>query len=440
MSNAEASTSTMAWSGTCYLTPLLGAFLADAYLGRFKVILMFSCCFYIPGLILLALTAGLPELYPASGQAASSAQLAALYCALYLIALGTGGIKPCVSSFGADQFDSTNPAEAALIPRYFNYFYAAINVGAIVATLFLVYIQEEISWALGYAIPAGTFIFAVFVFLLGIPRYRFIPPAGSPFTRIFRVLGGAFAHRKAIVPVDDKELYEYQGEGNESIIIGQEKLPRTASFKWLEKACTIVDGEPMPEDEDEGTTAAVSAGADVTKDNAKNKKSVIVTLTEVEELKILTRLLPIAFTLIMYNAIYAQMTTVFIIQGTGMNTSLGALTVPPATVSVLDSVSVLIFIFIYDLGIAPYFERKGRPITALQRIGWGYFVSIASMLVAGGVEVARLQVVADNNLQDTDPTVEGAPVVPMSVWWQIPQYMLIGLSEVLGKFLYRHLY
>ncbi|KAG7670037.1 putative Protein NRT1/ PTR FAMILY 8.5 [Nannochloris sp. 'desiccata'] len=455
--------SVMAWSGTCYLTPLIGAFLADAYLGRFKVILSFSCLFYIPGLILLALTAGLPELHPVSGQAATSAQLAALYSALYLIALGTGGIKPCVSSFGADQFDSTNPAEAVLIPRFFNYFYAAINIGAIIASLFLIYIQEEVSWALGYAIPAGAFIFAVGIFLLGVPRYRFAPPAGSPFSRIFRVLRGAFAHRKAVVPEDEKELYEYQGDGNDSIIIGQEKLPRTASFKWLEKACTKVKGEPMPEDDDDdlvddgdgdvtlGTEgkgilgqivekeeAVVSAPAAVTaiKENnstkQKKKKSVLVTLTEVEELKILTRLLPIAFTLIMYNAIYAQMATMFVIQGTGMNTSLGSLKIPPATVSVLDCLSVLVFIFIYDLGIAPYFEKKGKPITPLQRIGWGYFVAIGSMLVAGGLEVVRLQVVADNNLENTDPTADGAPVVPISVWWQIPQYMLIGLSEVLA--------
>jgi len=453
--NSQASTSVMAWSGTCYLTPLIGAFLADAYFGRFKVILSFSCLFYIPGLILLALTAALPELHPADGETATAAQLAALYIALYLIALGTGGIKPCVSSFGADQFDSTNPAESALIPRFFNYFYAAINIGAIIAALFLVYIQEEISWALGYAIPAGAFVFAVGIFLLGVPRYRFAPPAGSPFSRIYRVLRGAFAHRKAVVPADEKELYEYQGEGNESIIIGQEKLPRTASFKWLEKACTKVKGEPMPEVDDkdvddvtlltekfsgrfsekEEAVVSPSAGTVAVKENStkkKKKRSVLVTLTEVEELKILTRLLPTAFTLIMYNAIYAQMSTMFVIQGTGMDTSLGSLTIPPATVSVLDSLSVLGFVFLYDLVIAPYFIKIGKPISHLQRIGWGYFVAIGAMLVAGGVEVVRLQVVVDNNLENTDPTDPGAPVVPISVWWQIPQYMLIGLSEVLA--------
>jgi len=54
------------------------------------------------------------------------------------------------------------------------------------------------------------------------------------------------------------------------------------------------------------------------------------------------------------------------------------------------------------------------------------------MLVAGGLEVVRLQVVADNNLENTDPTDPGAPVVPIRIWWQIPQYMLIGLSEVVA--------
>jgi hypothetical protein len=59
----------------------------------------------------------------------------------------------------------------------------------------------------------------------------------------------------------------------------------------------------------------------------------LVTLTEVEEVKAVARLLPIMATLIVYNAVYAQMTTLFILQGEGMNTSLGSLDVAPATVS-----------------------------------------------------------------------------------------------------------
>lgn len=260
-----------------------------------------------------------------------------------------------------------------------------------------------------------------------------LPPGGSPFSRMWRVFSGALAHRKVQVPEDANELFEV--EGDQSIIIGQDKLPRTESMKWLEKACTPVPGEPLPElfpeepSKKEATTEGNNATAAL---KAKKPKSVLVTLTEVEEFKCLLRLLPTALSLIMYNAIYAQMSTMFVLQGEGMNTQLGSINVPAATVSVLDCISIIVFVFIYDLVVAPFFERIGHPISSLQRIGAGYVVAMGAMLVAGGLEVVRLNVVQTNNMTDITPGTSGAPVVPISVWWQIPQYALIGLSEVLA--------
>ena len=91
--SSAASSAVMAWSGTCYFTPIIGAFLADAYMGRFKVILWFSSVFYVPGLILLAISAGVPELHPAEGQKADTGQLAVFWIAMYFIAMGMGGNK-----------------------------------------------------------------------------------------------------------------------------------------------------------------------------------------------------------------------------------------------------------------------------------------------------------------------------------------------------------
>lgn len=78
---------------------------------------------------------------------------------MYMIALGTGGIKPCVSTFGADQFSEDRPAERKLIPRFYNYFYASINIGAVVAATAVVYVQTNVSWFWGFMIP--TLAFAV---------------------------------------------------------------------------------------------------------------------------------------------------------------------------------------------------------------------------------------------------------------------------------------
>lgn len=81
----------------------------------------------------------------------------------------------------------------------------------------------------------------------------------------------------------------------------------------------------------------------------------------------------------------------------------------------------------YDLFLVPFFEKRGHPISRLVRMGVGFGVAVLSMIVAGVVEYCRLQVVYRHNLQNVDPTDNS---VHMSVWWQIPQYTLIGCSEV----------
>ncbi|KAI9109108.1 hypothetical protein K1719_019731 [Acacia pycnantha] len=115
--SASASKNVADWSGTCYFTPLIGAFLADAYLGNDT----------------LALSASIPGIKPTCNEEvenchATMTQNAVAFLALYLIALGTGGIKPCVSSFGADQFDDTDEAEKEKKGSFFNWFYFSINI------------------------------------------------------------------------------------------------------------------------------------------------------------------------------------------------------------------------------------------------------------------------------------------------------------------------
>ncbi|KAF8407530.1 hypothetical protein HHK36_006664 [Tetracentron sinense] len=110
------------WQGTCYITPLIGAVLADAYWGRHWTIAVFSTIYFI-GMGTLTLSASVPAFKPSacvesSCPPATPAQYAVFFVGLYLIALGTGGIKPCVSSFGADQFDDTDPGERVLVASF----------------------------------------------------------------------------------------------------------------------------------------------------------------------------------------------------------------------------------------------------------------------------------------------------------------------------------
>jgi dipeptide/tripeptide permease len=98
----------MVFEGTCYVTPLLGAYLADSHWGRYKTILVFSSI-YLGGMVCLALTSWLPGLTPGPYDDPTLLQNALLFGSLGVIALGTGGIKPNVSAFGADQFDEKDP-------------------------------------------------------------------------------------------------------------------------------------------------------------------------------------------------------------------------------------------------------------------------------------------------------------------------------------------
>ena len=110
----------------------------------------------LQGIILLTLTAYVKELHPPDGKKMNGYQAGTLALSLLLVAVGTGGIKPNVSSFGADQFDEMDPQDKKDKQSFFNWFYLSINVGSLVASTVLVYIQVHVSWGLGFFIPGKT--------------------------------------------------------------------------------------------------------------------------------------------------------------------------------------------------------------------------------------------------------------------------------------------
>ncbi|KAF2553112.1 hypothetical protein F2Q68_00035633 [Brassica cretica] len=122
--------------GTSFLLCLLGGFLADSFLGRFKTIAIFSTIQAL-GTGALAVATKLPELRPPTchhGETCTTAtafQMTFLYIALYLIALGTGGLKSSISGFGSDQFDDKDPKEKAQMAFFFNRFFFIISMGTV---------------------------------------------------------------------------------------------------------------------------------------------------------------------------------------------------------------------------------------------------------------------------------------------------------------------
>ncbi|KAJ4833973.1 hypothetical protein Tsubulata_018973 [Turnera subulata] len=407
-SSATATKSNQDWGGTCYLTPLIGAFVADAYLGRYWTIACFSTI-YVIGLTLLALSASVPGLKPKCFAEddchPTEAQTALCFVALYLIALGTGGIKPCVSSYGADQFDDADEVEKKHKSSFFNWFYLSINVGALIAGSVLVWVQDNVSWGWGFGIPAIAMAIAIASFFSGTRLFRYQKPGGSPLTRICQVLVASSRKHKVLVPADPSLLYETTDA--ESNIQGSRKLDHTKDFRFLDKA-------------------AVETERDDVKGSVDPWR--LCTVTQVEELKAIVRLLPIWATGIIFSAVCSQMGNLFVLQGETMDRQLGNSTfeIPSATLSIFDTLSVIVWVPVYDRIIVPVTRKitgHKSGFTQLQRMGIGLFISIFAMISAAILERVRLQMVRRHNYYELD-------AVPISVFWQVPQYFLIGCAEV----------
>lgn len=123
------------------------------------------------------------------------------------------------------------------------------------------------------------------------------------------------------------------------------------------------------------------------------------------------------------------MGTMFVLQGNTLDPHMGPhFKIPSASLSIFDTISVIVWVPIYDRLIVPFVRKytgRERGFTQLTRMGIGLFISIFSMLAAGILEVVRLQVVARHNLyNDKDD------YVPISIFWQVPQYFIIGAAEV----------
>lgn len=138
---------------------------------------------------------------------ASDTQLGVLYLALYLTALGTGGVKASVSGFGTDQFDETNKGEKGQMIKFFNWFFFFISLGSLAAVTVLVYIQDNMGRQWGYGICACAIMLALVVFLCGTRRYRFKKLVGSPLTQIAAVFVAAWRKRHMELPSDSSLLF-----------------------------------------------------------------------------------------------------------------------------------------------------------------------------------------------------------------------------------------
>ncbi|KAK4715392.1 hypothetical protein R3W88_013730 [Solanum pinnatisectum] len=397
------------FGGTASLTPLIGAFIADTFAGRFWTITVASIIYQI-GMIILTLSAILPQLRPPSCKddeyckEANSSQLAILYVSLLLTALGSGGIRPCVVAFGADQFDENDPNQKTQIWKFFNWYYFSMGFSMLVAVTVIVYIQDNIGWGVGFGVPTIAMLISIVVFIFGYPLYRNLDPAGSPFTRLVQVCVAAYKKRKLDMVNDTNLLYQNQELDADISTAG--KLVHTKQMKFLDRAAIVTE-----------------------EDNPKYPNLWrLNTVHRVEELKSIIRMGPIWASGIILITAYAQQSTFSIQQAKTMDRHLiNSLEIPAASMTVFTLITMLCTIALYDrvfVPIARKFTGLDRGISFLSRMGIGFFISVLATLVAGFIEVKRKNVASTYGLVDKPKSI-----VPISVFWLVPQYCLHGIAE-----------
>ena len=192
-------------------------------------------------MILLTLVVSLPALRPppCSNQSvkeddcpkASSFQVGMFYLALYIIAVGNGGTKPNISTLGAEQFDEFEPKEKIQKLSFFNWWVFSVFIGFLISGTFVIYIQDNVGWSLGYGLPTAGLGISMLVFLVGTPFYRHKMPSGSPYTKMAKVILAAIRKWKVPLPDDSKELYELSLE--EYTKSGMKRIDHTPSLRYI---------------------------------------------------------------------------------------------------------------------------------------------------------------------------------------------------------------
>ncbi|GMH31152.1 hypothetical protein Nepgr_032995 [Nepenthes gracilis] len=408
MDQASATNLINLWAGVTNFAPLLGAFLSDAYTGRFWIIAVGSAASFM-GMLTMTLTAWIPNLRPPKCSAQqqancigpTAAQLGALIAGLGFLSIGTGGIRPCSIPFGVDQFDFTTDEGRRGINSYYNWYYATFTVAVMITLTVVVYIQDSISWVVGFGIPAALMFGSIVLFFLGTKFYVYVEPEGSIFSGIARVIVAAYKKRRLRLP--DEEEGVYYNPSLKGILVA--KLPITNKFRSLNKATLIVEGDLTPN----GTCL--------------NKWN-LCSIQQVEEVKCLVKVLPIWASGIICFTAAAQQGTFAVSQALSMDRHIGhTFQIPPGSIAIVSMLTIGAFVPIYDRVLVPAFRRitkREDGITLLQRMGIGLVFSVLSMVVAGLVEGKRRDLANANH---------SGMVAPMSVMWLAPQLILLGFAE-----------
>uniref|UniRef100_A0A8C3G4V4 Solute carrier family 15 member 1b n=1 Tax=Cyclopterus lumpus TaxID=8103 RepID=A0A8C3G4V4_CYCLU len=226
----------------CYLTPILGAIVADSWLGKFKTIVYLSIV-YTLGQVVLAVSA-IHDISDANRDGTPdnmTLHVALSMLGLLLIALGTGGIKPCVAAFGGDQFQDHQEKQRS---TFFSIFYLSINAGSLLSTVITpilraqecgIYTQQQ-CYSLAFGVPAALMVVSLIVFIIGSGMYIKTPPQGNIMVKVFRCIAFAiknrFRHRASEFPKRTHWM-DWSEEKYDKLLIAQVKMVLRVLFLYI---------------------------------------------------------------------------------------------------------------------------------------------------------------------------------------------------------------
>ncbi|XP_074563785.1 protein NRT1/ PTR FAMILY 4.6-like [Curcuma longa] len=408
-SPSRAATTVTDFMGSAFLLALLGGFLADAFFTTYRIYLISALLEFL-GLVVLAVQATFPSLKPPPCRAdspceeAAGGKAAALFAGLYLTALGVGGIKGSLAAHGAEQFDENSSRSRKARSTFFNYFVFSLAGGALLAVTIVVWVEDNKGWQWGFGISTVAILLSLPVFLAGSALYRNKIPAGSPLTTIAKVFAAAISNRSggqiarnAVVDMKQSPVKAVV-DGKNQQQQQEEEESRSEELKWLDRA---VEGRPL-------------------------HRALSCSWQEVEDVKVVVKLLPIFTSTIMLSCCLAQLSTFSVQQAETMNTRVGRLTVPPASLPIFPVVFIMAIAPLYDHVIVPLARRatgNETGITHLQRIGFGLVLSVVAMAVAAAVEVKRKRVAMQVGEGSEGP-------LPITFFWVAFQYLFLGSADL----------
>nr|GME09621.1 protein NRT1/ PTR FAMILY 1.2-like [Ipomoea batatas] len=396
------------WSAASNITPVIGAFMADSFVGRFQITTLGSVIGLV-GMFLFWLTTVIPQARPPpcldSNNTCSSAtavQLFLLFTSFILVSIGSGGVNSSSLAFCVDQLKN----EGVKMERYFGWYYAITLVSALVAITCLVYIQENMGWEIGFGVLLLLMLCAAVLIFLGSPFYVKPKPKGSLITGLIQVIVASYRKRSLLL-----------SSGNGGIAYHQEgtmlRLP-SETLRFLNKACIIQDPHQ-----------------DLNSDGKAADPWSLCTVDQVEELKAILRVIPIWVTgaIMSINISQGSFDT---LQATTVDRHIicSSFQISVGSLAIFAFVAVVIWFVLYERAIIPIASRvTGKPVrfSTKTRMGCGIFVSFLSVVVAAVVETVRRSLA---NKEGYSEEPEG--LIKMSVLWLVPHLILVGFAEAMN--------